>query len=92
MFAFYILLPKNRKIYICENSHDFLVKMAGRPKKEGLESKSFAIYERTWRILKELEHLYLQISEKNKSLKEIAHEAIEKFFTKEKKRLENDKK
>ena len=66
--------------------------MVGRPKKEDSESKSFAIYEKTWRILKELEHMYLQASEKNKPLKEIAHDAIEDYFKKEKKRLGNESK
>jgi len=56
--------------------------MAGRPKKEGSKSKSFAIYEKTWLILKELEHRYLQASRKNKPLKEIAHEAIEEYSKK----------
>jgi hypothetical protein len=55
--------------------------MAGRPKKEGSESKSFAIYEETWLLLKELEHSYLKETDKNKPLKEIAHEAIKRYFT-----------
>jgi hypothetical protein len=61
--------------------------MAGRPPKEGSESKSFAIYEKTWLLLKELEHLYLQNGGAYKPLKEIAHEAIEQHAKKEKKRL-----
>ena len=61
--------------------------MVGRPKKADSKSKSFAVYEKTWLLLKELEHLYLQTSGKNKPLKEIAHEAVEGFFNKEKGRL-----
>jgi len=66
--------------------------MAGRPRKEDSKSKSFAMYEKTWLLLKELEHLYLQASGENKPLKEIAHEAMEEYFKREKKRLENAKK
>lgn len=69
----------------------YLGKMAGRPKKEDSESKSFSMHKKTWLILKELEHLYLQVFGKNKPLKEIAHEAVEGYFKKEKKRLENVK-
>ncbi len=61
----------------------------GRPKKEGSESKSFAMYVKTWRMVEELKHLHSQNVGKNKPLKEIAHEAIEEYYKKEKKRLEN---
>jgi hypothetical protein len=61
--------------------------MSGRPKKDGSESKSFAIYTKTWLLLKDLEHLYLQNGKENKPLKEIAHEAIEDFVKKEKQKL-----
>lgn len=79
-------------MFICMYVNRIFDSMAGRPKKEDSESKSFAIYEKTWRILKELEHSYFQIAGENKSLKEIAHEAIEEYSKKEKKRLENAKK
>ncbi len=58
--------------------------MAGRPKKENSESKGFAIYKKTWLILKELEHNYLLTEGKTKPLKEIAHDAIEEYAKKEK--------
>jgi len=58
--------------------------MAGRPKKDGSESKSFAIYEKTWLMLKDLEHQYLQTTGETKPLKEIAHEAIEAYIKKKK--------
>ena len=61
--------------------------MVGRPKKEGSESKGFALYKKTWLLLKELEHLYLTKEGKSKPLKEIAHEAIEEYVRKEKVRL-----
>jgi len=57
--------------------------MAGRPKKENSESISFAIYKKTWLLLKDLEHLYLQ-RDKKKPMKEIAHEAIEELYNREK--------
>lgn len=59
--------------------------MAGRPQKEGSESKSFALYKRTWIILKKLEYMNLLSKNESKPLKEIAHEAIEDYFNKEKK-------
>jgi len=65
--------------------------MIKRPQKGNSKSKSFALYEETWRILKELEYLYLQTTIKNKSLKEIAHNAIEEYYNKEKKKLERNK-
>ena len=65
--------------------------MIKRPQKGISKSKSFALYEETWRILKELEYLYLQTTFKNKSLKEIAHDAIEEYYNKEKKKLERNK-
>jgi len=52
--------------------------MAGRPKKEGSESVSFAVYLKTRIILDELRHEYLKEG-KNVPLKEIAHEAIEDY-------------
>ena len=60
--------------------------MAGRPKIEDGKSKGFAIYERTWLILKDLEHFYIKRNGKSRALKEIAHDAIEEYAKKEKSR------
>ena len=59
-----------------------------RPKRDS-KSKSFALYEKTWLMLKELEYLRLINHKKQISLKEIAHEAIEEYVEKEKHRLKN---
>lgn len=56
--------------------------MAGRPKKSDSKSISFAIYAKTWLILKDLEHQYLKKEGKSRPLKEIAHEAIEEYAKK----------
>lgn len=62
--------------------------MPSRVKKEDLESKSFSIYKKTWILLKDLEHLYIQNGEPNKPLKLIAHDAIKEYTKKEKQRRE----
>lgn len=66
---------------------EYLINMVGRPRKKDYKSKSFSLYEKTWLILKELEHINLQTTVKNKPLKEIAHVAIEEYYNKEKKKL-----
>jgi len=66
-------------------------RMVGRPRKENSKSKSFAMYEKTWLILKELEHVHLQTTSKNKPLKQIAHDAIEEYYNREKKKSGKDK-
>lgn len=58
--------------------------MAGRPKKGDGKSVSFAIYEKTWLILKDLEHQYIKKEGKSKPLKGIAHEAVEEYAEKRK--------
>lgn len=56
-------------------------------KRKEIESKSFSIYKKTWLILKDLEHSYIQQGEPNKPLKVIVHNAIEAYSENEKKRL-----
>jgi hypothetical protein len=53
--------------------------MAGRPKKCDSESVSFAVYKKTWLILKDLEHQSLKRSGESKSLKEIVHDAVDEY-------------
>ncbi|MGA2915341.1 MAG: hypothetical protein ABSE89_04880 [Sedimentisphaerales bacterium] len=65
--------------------------MIKKPQKRNSKSKSFALYEETWRLLKELEYLYLQTTVENKPLKQIAHDAIEEYYHNEKKKLGKDK-
>ncbi len=51
--------------------------MAGRPQTE-LKSKSFAIYEKTWLILKDLENKSAHAGKK-KTMKELTHEAVKNY-------------
>ena len=56
--------------------------MAGRPNKEDSNSKGFSIYEKTWFILKDLEHFYIKKEGNCRPLKEIVHDAIEEYAKK----------
>ncbi len=58
--------------------------MAGRPNKEDSKSKGFSIYDKTWLVLKDLEHFYIKRDGNCRPLKEIVHDAIEVYSKKEK--------
>lgn len=75
----YVYLKNKIHIY----SYTTIIKMAGRPKGDNGDSVSFAIYLKTRILLDELRHGYLKHGE-NKALKEIAHDAIEEYYNKNK--------
>lgn len=59
--------------------------MSGRPKVEE-PSKSFAIYEKTWLLLRDMQHAQLKKKRNSISLKELAHNAVQEYA----KRRKND--
>ncbi len=63
--------------------------MTGKRRKP--KSKSFALYEKTWLLLKELEYRSLKKHRRHISLKEIAHRAIEEYAEKERHGLKTRK-
>ena len=58
-------------------SHPIIFDMAGRPSL-GLKRKGFAIYEKTWLILKDLENKSAH-TERKKKMVELVHEAVEQY-------------
>jgi len=60
-------------------------------KRRTSKSKSFALYEESWLLLKELEYLSLKKHRKQVPLKEIAHKAIKEYAEKEKPELRTEK-
>ena len=57
--------------------------MAGRPKNEDGESVSFAIYKKTWVILKDLELKNLKKGGRAQSMKSRLHDAVVEYAKKE---------